>query len=125
LLLDLDHFKRINDECGHAAGDEALRAVTTTLRGALREGDLLSRLGGEEFVVLMPHTDREAGHLAAERLRVAVAAMVHMVSSTAPLSISIGLADWRKGEQLADLLRRADQALYRAKESGRNRVEVA
>jgi diguanylate cyclase (GGDEF)-like protein len=122
LMLDLDHFKLINDRHGHASGDAALRAVTAALRATLREADLLARLGGEEFVVLMPHADRDAGRLAAERLRAAVATTSCVA---APLSISIGIADWRRGETLDDLLRRADQALYRAKEQGRNRVEIA
>jgi diguanylate cyclase (GGDEF) domain len=124
LLIDVDHFKRVNDELGHAAGDEVLRAVTATLRAAMREGDILSRLGGDEFVVLMPHADGDAGGLAAERLRASVA-VTPPPSPPFSLTVSIGLAQWIEGEHLDDLLRRADRALYRAKECGRNRVGLA
>lgn len=126
LLIDLDHFKGINDGFGHAAGDDVLRAVTSAVRAGLRETDALSRQGGEEFAVLLPHADRESAAAGAERLRRAI----EQLRLPAPLqeqsvTVSIGVAQWAEGETLDELLRRADAALYRAKNAGRNRVDPA
>ncbi len=118
LVIDIDHFKRVNDEQGHEAGDAALRSLTQIVHACLREEDTISRLGGDEFVVLMPHADTASAMIGAERLRTAVEAGARM-------SISIGVAEWSTGEGLFDMLRRADDALYRAKEGGRNRIEAS
>ena len=126
-VVDIDHFKRINDRYGHAVGDEVLKAVAHAMRGACRDSDTLGRFGGEEFAVLLRGLEREHAAAAAERLRRAVAAVaVRTGQGTIVPTASIGVAsltpDDRSFEQL---LIRADRALYRAKESGRDRVVVA
>jgi diguanylate cyclase (GGDEF)-like protein len=127
LMIDIDHFKRVNDSFGHSAGDEVLRSVVRHIGIELRDGDLFARMGGEEFVVLMPDTDRAAAQLVAERLLQAVASGDHMIrrDGTMSITVSIGLADGTPPESVQDLINRADNALYRAKDSGRNRVIVA
>lgn len=129
LLMDVDHFKSVNDSAGHAAGDRALVAVATRLRHTMRQGDLAARLGGEEFVVLLSHCGLEDGRLFAERLREAIAAQViDLGGAHAPLrlTVSIGLADTQShGHDLATLLSRADDAMYEAKRAGRNQTMVA
>ena len=123
LMLDLDHFKRVNDGHGHAAGDAALLAFAGVCRAALRPGDAFGRMGGEEFAVLLPEADAAAGRALAEALRRAVAgAPVALETGSLPISVSIGLAASRPGEPLAEALKRADAALYEAKKGGRNRV---
>ena len=122
VLLDIDHFKQVNDTYGHAIGDQALITVAQTIAGQLRASDTLARWGGEEFVVLTPLALSDALALA-EKLRQLVAAQ-HIPPLTA-LSISLGVAESRRGESGEDLLRRADAALYRAKTAGRNRVMAA
>jgi diguanylate cyclase (GGDEF)-like protein len=125
LLLDLDHFKQINDTYGHAAGDDVLAAVGAAMRATIRASDFVGRYGGEEFVILLPDTGREAAELAAEKLRSAIATTT-VSGVTRPITASIGLAVLPDdaGESVA-LLRQADRALYAAKSNGRNRVEVA
>ena len=129
LLLDVDHFKRINDTRGHAAGDRALVSLTEVLQHSVRQGDIAARLGGEEFVVLLSHCEREDGLRFAERLRETVSAtLVDVGEGQEPLriTVSIGLADVRShGVGLDQLLSRADRAMYRAKNAGRDRIEVA
>ncbi|HST28700.1 MAG TPA: GGDEF domain-containing protein [Rudaea sp.] len=123
LLIDADHFKRINDECGHAAGDDALRLLAATLRRGLRNEDLLGRLGGEEFVAVLPEGDTEDALASAERLRRAVEELDFAAAGRpVPLRISIGVATLRDGDDFAALLRRADAAMYAAKRAGRNCV---
>ncbi len=126
LLIDIDHFKSINDRYGHHVGDQAIRRVTDTITNTLRDSDIIGRFGGEEFAALMPHTDLPAALVAAERLRQAVAGMKIGLLEGGPLSmtISIGLALHEPGLSLDTLLMRADMALYRAKSGSRNRVEV-
>lgn len=123
LILDLDHFKSINDTLGHAGGDAVLREFVRVTQMQLRRGDVLGRLGGEEFAVLLPATELDDARRLAERLRNAVIAQP-VTTATGPYSYSIsgGLADWRSGETLDHLSTRADTALYEAKRSGRNRV---
>ena len=134
-LVDIDHFKAVNDSFGHLAGDKALREVARTLKVFLREYDLVGRFGGEEFALLLPQTKAIDAHRIAERIRAHVKAMpidVHDDPSAEPvrLSISIGVAalganwDSGTGNQLTDLLAAADRALYRAKQNGRDRVCV-
>ena len=129
LLLDVDHFKRINDTRGHAAGDRALVALTEVLQHSVRQGDIAARLGGEEFVVLLSHCEREDGLRFAERLRETVSTtLVDLGEGQEPLriTVSIGLADVRShGVGLDQLLSRADRAMYCAKNAGRDRIEVA
>ena len=125
LMIDVDHFKTVNDDHGHAAGDEALRAIAETLRGNTRVFDSLARYGGEEFVVVMPGSGSDEAAVAAERLRVAVECLGFEPepSQRCRLTISIGIA-WTTAETRSPeaLLREADLALYGAKRSGRNRV---
>lgn len=128
LMLDIDHFKRINDTYGHAFGDAVLKAVAEELSHGLREVDLLGRLGGEEFAVILPETDPLQALQVAERLRNAVQALAFTCAdgSRLGLTMSIGAAERLPGEmRLEDLLARADRALYRAKAGGRNRTEQA
>jgi len=130
-LVDIDHFKAVNDTYGHLVGDKALRAVTDALRGQLRAYDLAGRFGGEEFVVLLPHA-READALnVAERLRAHIAAMSIPVGDDivsgpfVKLTISVGVAALDgAGRELTDMLAAADAALYYAKETGRNKTHV-
>lgn len=126
MVVDIDHFKRVNDDFGHAAGDKALAAVVRMIQGFLRAEDLVGRLGGEEFVVLMPDTDAVQARHAAERMRAAVeAAPLSFFGVERVLTVSIGVAEYRaEDEGFARLLQRADRALYSAKHAGRNRVLV-
>jgi diguanylate cyclase (GGDEF)-like protein len=125
LALDLDHFKAINDTHGHAVGDEALRAFAHRIRGQLRQSDHLARLGGEEFVVLLPGAPPETAHEIAERLRACVAEAPLVDAPRVAVTVSIGVVTFRAGDRAADLLARADAAAYAAKRSGRDRVVVA
>ncbi|HET6786443.1 MAG TPA: GGDEF domain-containing protein [Aquabacterium sp.] len=127
LILDIDHFKRINDRLGHAAGDAVLCAVAQTLQAHAREVDRVARFGGEEFCVLLPHTLHEGALQAAERLREAVNLIsIPWNDEVIAVTISTGVATADNPEEtLETLLQRADQALYRAKEEGRNRVVAA
>jgi two-component system cell cycle response regulator len=128
LMVDVDHFKSVNDRFGHAAGDRALRLVAETLRGNTRVFDSIARYGGEEFVVLMPGTGPDAAVAAAERLRASVAAAAFDTPDGSPvqLTVSEGVACSPEHPASPDaLLAAADQALYDAKRGGRNRVTVA
>jgi diguanylate cyclase (GGDEF)-like protein len=121
VYLDLDHFKQVNDKHGHDVGDTVLRLVADSLVANVRQSDHVARLGGEEFVVLLTETGLDDAVTLVERMRTAVAALqIHEVSQN--ITISAGLAQWCEGENGAALLRRADQALYRAKSDGRNRA---
>lgn len=121
LVLDLDHFKRVNDEHGHAVGDEVLRQVAASLRSEVRTGDLIGRIGGEEFMVVAPQTDTQGAVTLADRIRQAISGHEPPLGVTA----SLGLACARPGESLDDLFRRGDDALYEAKDRGRNCVVLA
>jgi diguanylate cyclase (GGDEF)-like protein len=127
-MTDIDHFKRFNDTWGHLAGDAALRHVSRMLAGHMRPSDLVARYGGEEFSALLPETALEDAGAIAERLRAGIesATLTLAESSQAVgVSVSIGIALAGPDEALEDMIGRADEALYRAKENGRNRVEVA
>jgi len=120
-IVDLDGFKGVNDRLGHAAGDALLVAVARALRGGLRKEDAVGRLGGEEFLALLPDTGPSAAMRAAERLRAAVAA----ADGPEPVTASVGWATLEPGEDADDLVRRADDALYEAKAAGRDCVRGA
>ncbi|MCF4167437.1 GGDEF domain-containing protein [Zavarzinia compransoris] len=127
LMIDIDHFKAVNDRYGHAVGDHVLRTVAERCRVTIRIGDLIARMGGEEFAVLLPSTSRREAQIIADRLRRIVAATPVEVG---PLSLSIwvsigGATADKPSETVDDLLQRADEALYRAKASGRNQVRFA
>ncbi|SDK92372.1 diguanylate cyclase (GGDEF) domain-containing protein [Nonomuraea jiangxiensis] len=124
LIIDIDHFKRVNDAHGHLVGDQVLAGVAATLRSQLREYDVVGRFGGEEFVVLLPGADTDEARQVAERLRTRISHMA-IPAENAPIKITIstGVALMSvHGDDLIDLLAAADLALYRAKELGRNRV---
>lgn len=125
LLIDADHFKRFNDDFGHVFGDDVLRTLAQTAATTIRRSDLLFRYGGEEFVVLASHTHSEGARLLAERIREAVASITTIRGRKVSLSVSIGIAEFAKGESPDALFLRADDAMYRAKSDGRNRVEIA
>jgi len=124
ILLDIDHFKQINDRRGHAAGDAVLTAVGKILHAALRTCDIVARWGGEEFVLVLPSTSLEAGALAAERVRglLASAEITDSTGERIPVSASFGVASYVAEETLEQVIDRADRAMYRAKSAGRNRV---
>jgi two-component system cell cycle response regulator len=125
LVLDIDHFKLINDTHGHDAGDEVLREFALRVRKSIRGIDLACRYGGEEFVAVMPETDLAAATAVAERLRGRIASEPFAVQQGAreiDVTISIGTAALGENDDAAAVIKRADQALYRAKRTGRNRV---
>lgn len=123
-ILDLDHFKRINDGYGHLAGDKVLKIVANVLRKNLRGQDVIARFGGEEFVLLLPQTSPAVGMQLVETLRAAIEACpFHFKGQRVVITVSSGLSAFRSGERSDLVLKRADEALYRAKDLGRNRVE--
>lgn len=125
LVLDVDHFKAVNDSFGHEHGDVALKLIADTIKSSVREIDLVGRLGGEEFSVFLPNLDPSRTAMVADRIRAAISA-----ASFAPegqphrLSISVGGATFDRRATFADLYRHADQRLYAAKNAGRNRVDI-
>lgn len=126
LIADIDYFKQINDTYGHMHGDEVLKVLVRVCRDALGEVDMLARLGGEEFVMLLPDADLATARVRADKLRVeAQRAPVRLHEATLHFTVSLGVAQWQPGESLLFLMRRADEALYLAKYNGRNRVEMA
>lgn len=124
VMVDIDHFKSINDQHGHEAGDHVLRDVAHTLRAGVRAIDLVGRWGGEEFVVVLAGTTLEGAKIVAERLRASVEAMPSPVDGLAGVTCSLGVATRRAEEPRDEVLARADAALYRAKRAGRNRAEL-
>lgn len=121
VLLDVDHFKRINDTHGHLVGDSVLMAIAQLLREGTREADAVGRYGGEEFLMVCRHATRGAGHVAADKIRACVEA--REFPDAGRVTVSAGVTAYRDGDTLATLVGRADAALYRAKAAGRNRVE--
>lgn len=127
-MMDIDHFKSVNDRYGHQAGDQVLRQVVDVCRHALRETDVMGRIGGEEFAILLPETEASSAREVADRLRaeVARAAITLEEGPTLRVTVSLGIAPIGDGDpNLGALLRRADQSLYQAKLSGRDRVMVS
>ncbi|AJP49795.1 GGDEF domain-containing protein [Pseudomonas simiae] len=125
-MLDLDHFKRINDGYGHLAGDKVLKIIANVLRKRLRSTDFIARFGGEEFVLLMPDSSLTDALAAGEVLRAAIEACpFHFKGEPVTITVSMGVAQFQPGERSDLALKRADEALYRAKAAGRNRVQPA
>jgi diguanylate cyclase (GGDEF)-like protein len=128
IMLDIDHFKPLNDSCGHHAGDAVLRELAGVLKSRVREGDIACRYGGEEFVLILPEAPLELALRRAEELRDEVKRLpvVHRGRPIGPLTVSVGVATFPEhGKTGAALLQAADAALYRAKAEGRDRVLVA
>lgn len=127
LMLDVDHFKHFNDTFGHMSGDLVLQMVAQCMRKRLRPSDMVARYGGEEFIILLPHTPVAEAKVVAERLRLGVQqcqVSVEQGQELPSVTVSIGVAPWRSGEALEQMVEAADKALYRAKANGRNRVEL-
>jgi diguanylate cyclase (GGDEF)-like protein len=126
VMLDVDHFKKVNDTWGHGTGDIVLRGVANTCIGATRTTDVRGRLGGEEFCLLLPETDASGAAVMAERLRLAIASSVYEAEGTSfHVTVSFGVAELGAAVALEQLLAAADRALYRAKTTGRNRIVIA
>ena len=127
LMLDIDHFKSVNDNYGHAAGDRVICQLAEIMQKGLRNIDTCGRIGGEEFLILIPDTNLKKANIAAERLRTAVASHdFHLCKKNVQVTVSIGVTipDLGKEFKVDQLLATVDKALYRAKKSGRNRVEI-
>ncbi|MGH8076800.1 MAG: diguanylate cyclase [Lysobacter sp.] len=134
-IIDIDHFKRINDSHGHGVGDEALRGFAERIRAHMRRMDVIGRAevdetfgryGGEEFLLLLPYAEAASARSCVERLRAAMHADTFQTSAGAlPITFSAGVSHYRIGETISEMINRADEALYRAKEAGRDRIEVA
>lgn len=120
IVFDIDYFKKINDERGHDVGDNVLVEYTRLISSHLRNGDIFCRIGGEEFTLILPHTDRAGAYKIADKLRVLIEAHKKIV----PITMSFGVVEYAKGEELEVLYKRADEALYEAKNLGRNKVVV-
>ncbi len=124
VMMDLDHFKRINDTLGHNAGDEVLMTFAGVLRQNCRLEDFPARFGGEEFIVFLPHTQSEKALVFADRIRQILSGMNILENDQLRVTVSVGIAQLRTGDTPEGLIRRADEALYDAKELGRNRCAV-
>jgi len=129
VLSDIDHFKKFNDSFGHLVGDKVLRYVASTIKSCVKGKDTAARYGGEEFVLILPQTELKDAQVVADQIRQAVS-IRELKDKRANrdygfITISLGVAQYQPGEQPLEILSRADQALYQAKEQGRNRVEVA
>ena len=126
LVFDIDHFKRVNDILGHDTGDDILKEVSTRLVTNMRAIDVVSRYGGEEFMIAMPSTNEGDAILAADRIRSLIGGTPVFVEGQAlSVTVSVGVAEVQPGESLRDVFKRADSALYRAKKQGRNQVKGA
>jgi len=123
VMLDIDRFKPVNDEHGHGTGDEVLKGLAQFMMGRLRANDRLARWGGEEFLLVLPHTDGDCAEKAAEGMRGAIEG--ERFAGDISVTVSLGVAQHEPSEAIDDLIDRADTALYRAKQQGRNRVERA
>jgi two-component system cell cycle response regulator len=126
IMLDIDHFKRVNDRYGHLTGDEVLEKIATIICRNIRETDIVGRYGGEEFIIILPKTNLASAWVVAERLRSIIekAEMKDSAGNVFTITVSQGLAGWERGEDDHSLISRADEALYKAKEKGRNRVQI-
>jgi len=125
ILIDIDYFKFINDNYGHLIGDEVLKYVTNKIKTLIRKDDVFARIGGEEFVILLPNTSLENAQKIAEKLRQIIEQeSIKIDKLNIDITISLGVASLDKNETLKDLLQKVDIALYKAKKNGRNRVEL-
>ncbi len=127
MILDIDHFKSVNDTFGHDAGDDVLRGFAGRVKATIRGGDVLCRLGGEEFIIVMPETGLDVAGKVAERVRQAVGDAPFPIDGGAreiPVTVSIGIAERRNGREADAMMKRADRALYRSKAEGRNCVSA-
>ena len=126
-MLDIDHFKKVNDRYGHIVGDDVLERVATLMRQNIREADIAARYGGEEFIIILPNTDLNPALSVAERIRKSIeeAEMKDSQGKVFGITISEGVSSYKPGENEHSLISRADTALYRAKKKGRNRVETS
>lgn len=123
MIADIDFFKKINDTFGHAAGDKVLKTVARVLQTNLRDTDFIARFGGEEFVILMPETKIDAAIKVAEKLRTTMMdCPFHSSNRKVPVTMSLGVCEFKKGDTQEIAFDKADKALYKAKESGRNKV---
>lgn len=126
IFLDIDHFKAINDSYGHDCGDITLRSVAKWIKESLRDSDLVFRFGGEEFVILLSHTDLAGAELLAERIRASIAHHILAYGmETIKVTVSLGVSALRGNDTPEEFVKRADDAMYQAKRAGRNRVAVA
>lgn len=124
VMLDIDHFKLVNDTWGHEAGDQVISLVAEVLTNEVRDGDLVGRLGGEEFGVLLPDTDISRAGVIAERIRTKIESLTVVYhGQPVPITVSLGYCTAQNGESLDQLIRQGDACLYRAKHAGRNRAE--
>jgi len=125
-MLDIDHFKKVNDRYGHLTGDEVLEKIAVLIRRNIRETDIVGRYGGEEFIIILPKTNLSSAWVVAERLRTIIekTEMKDSAGNAFTITVSQGLVGWERDEDAASLISRADEALYKAKEKGRNRVQI-
>ncbi len=123
LMLDIDYFKHVNDTYGHAVGDDVLIQLANSLKGSIRADDFVCRFGGEEFLVLLPDTDIQAGYQVAEKIRKTIEALVHPNAGKMTVSVGLAMADAQDSDEYA-AVNKADDALYQAKKSGRNQTSV-
>ena len=126
-MLDIDHFKKVNDRYGHLTGDEVLEKIASLIYGNMRDTDIAGRYGGEEFIIILPQADSFAAMVVAERIRNIIenAEMKDSAGNVFAITVSLGLSIWEQGEDAYSLISRADESLYKAKENGRNRVEIS
>jgi diguanylate cyclase len=125
-ILDIDHFKNVNDTYGHQTGDEVLKAVATTMKTTMRNTEDCARYGGEEFLIVLTQTNINGALIGAERVRTNIEKIPFPdIGSDFKITVSIGLSEYKMRENVDDVIARADEALYRAKKGGRNRVEIA
>lgn len=125
-MLDIDHFKKVNDTYGHQSGDEVLRTVSTVIYNTMRNTDFCGRYGGEEFVLVLIQTDIKEAMIGAERIRVNIEkCLFPNIGADFRVTVSLGLAEYKMREDVETMIARADRALYQAKNGGRNRVEYA
>ena len=126
-MLDVDHFKRVNDRYGHLTGDEVLEKIAASIRQNIRDTDIAGRYGGEEFIIILPLADLSYATIVAERLRNIIenAEMKDSAGNVFVVTVSQGVSSWEQGEDAHSLISGADEALYKAKGNGRNRVEIS
>ena len=125
-MLDLDYFKQVNDTYGHAAGDEVLRRFATLARSSIRDQDIIGRLGGEEFAIILPNATIDQAHLVCDRVRRAIGdARMRVDENIISVTVSGGVATYRDDQPAEEVLRAADRALYRAKNGGRDQLALA